>query len=346
MEFTRDLLLDDERRMLLESVSSFRAQVLDEFAREMDERPSSGRVEEVWKQAGPLGITEALLSGDKGGQGMDIYSFCLVLEEVARSSAGLSALLLSHNLALRALDHSGVSDLDGVPLAGEGWAALSFPLKTAEHGYRVDFVPGGSGASLFVFALPGGDDLYRVYPGDGISVEEIIDPLGLRAAKPAALLVGEVGDEMVCGKLGEAGVGQLEAILLLGIGSISLGLARQAYDKAYAYARERYQACDYIINHEQIRLMLSDMLLGIEASGVAVRQAAVGDGSVSPRLSACRAAKVLACGRTVSATTDGVQIHGGYGYMREYGMERLMRDAKYCQSFPRSPQEEMLALLD
>ena len=111
MELTRDLLLDSERRLLLESVSGFRTAVLEEAAREMDESPAAGSVEKAWKGAGPTGLTAALVSAGAGGQGMDTYSFCLALAEVARASAGFGLLLLSHNLALWACEKAGPGEL-------------------------------------------------------------------------------------------------------------------------------------------------------------------------------------------------------------------------------------------
>ena len=346
MKVTRELLLDDKRRMLLESVAAFRTDVLEEIAREMDESPASGKVEEAWKRAGSLGLASALVSEEGGGQGMDARSFYLVLCEVARASAGFAAFVLSHNLALWALEKAGRVEAIKKLGHGEGSAALAWPFRELDAGGQSAFVPGGSTAKLIIFVSSSGD-LFSVMPEDvSVSLEEISYPLGLRAARPAAMSVKNLSELEASGRLNAELSDELEASLLLGVAALSLGLARQAYDKAHAYASERYQAGDLIINHQQIRLMLADMLVGLEAGEAALKQAAESSATGGPRVSACRAAKVFAAERAMAATLDGVQIHGGYGYMRDYGMERLMRDAKYCQSFPRPPQEENLSLLE
>jgi alkylation response protein AidB-like acyl-CoA dehydrogenase len=343
---TRELLLDDERRMLLESVAAFRTDVLEETAREMDESPASGKVEEAWRKAGSLGLASSLVSEEGGGQGMDAFSFCLVLCEVARASAGFAAMMLSHNLALWALEKAGRGEAIKKLGHGEGSAALARPFSELDGGGQSAFVPGGSTARLIVFVSSSGE-LFSVPPEDAsVSMMEISYPMGLRAARPATLGVKNLSDLEASGRLSAELSDELEGSLLLGVAALSLGLARQAYDKAHAYASERYQAGDLIINHQQIRLMLAETLVGLEASEAALKQAAESSGTGGPRVSACRAAKVFAADRAVAATLDGVQIHGGYGYMRDYGMERLMRDAKYCQAYPRPPQEETLSLLE
>ncbi|MBU4240231.1 MAG: acyl-CoA dehydrogenase family protein [Actinobacteria bacterium] len=341
MELTRDLMLDQESRMLVRSVAEFREQVIDGSAREMDEFPSSGVIEKAWKSAASLGLVSALLGEGSGGQGMDIYSFCLALTEVARGCAGFAALLLVHNLALWALEAAS-QEADEALTGGEARVTMAWPVKEAGGTARAEFVPGLTGAAACVLPLAGGG-LCRVAPGcEGVTIEGIEAPMGLRASRPASLVVESAGGAVVGDLNGKRD--ELEGCLLLGIAALSLGLARHAFEGAREYARERYQAGDYIINHQQIRLMLAGMVVGIEAGDASLRQAATA-GGCALHLPASRAAKVLACDRAVSATLDGIQVHGGYGYMRDYGMEVLLRDAKYCQSYPRSPQEEMLDLV-
>jgi alkylation response protein AidB-like acyl-CoA dehydrogenase len=340
------MMLDDERRMLLESVADYRKAVLDETAREMDESPASGKVEEAWKKAGSLGLASALVSEEGGGQGMDARSFSLVLCELARSSAGFASLMLSHNLALWALEKAGRGVVVKTLGQGEGSAALAWPFSELDGGGRSAFVPGGSTARLVVFLSSAGE-LFSAQPdGESVSLTEIEYPMGLRAARPAALSIKNLSDLEASGRLSDELSDELEGGLLLGMAALSLGLVRRAHENAHAYASERYQAGDLIINHQQIRLMLAEMLVGLEAGEAALNQAAESGGTGMPRVAACRAAKVFAADRAMAATLDGVQIHGGYGYMRDYGMERLMRDAKYCQRFPRPAQEESLSLLE
>jgi alkylation response protein AidB-like acyl-CoA dehydrogenase len=254
--------------------------------------------------------------------------------------------MLSHNLALWALEKAGRREVIRTLGHGEGSAALAWPFRELDGGGQSAFVPGGSTAKLIVFVSSSGE-LFSVPPEDeSVSLREIAYPMGLCAARPATLDVKNLSELEASGLLNAGLSDELEGVLLLGVAALSLGLARQAYDKAHAYASERYQAGDIIINHQQIRLMLAEMLVGLEAGEAALKQAAESSGTGGLRVSACRAAKVFAADRAMAAALDGVQIHGGYGYMRDYGMERLMRDAKYCQHFPRPPQEEILSLLE
>lgn len=343
MQLTRDSLLDEESRMLLESLATFRLEVLDELSLEMDESPASGRVEEAWKKSASLGLSDALLSEEKGGQGMGADSFCLSMDELAMGSAGFAMVVLSHNMAVWALERAG-AEVDSTLLKGEERAALAWPFESINGAGMAPFIPGGTEASEVVFLQPDSYVINTVsLEGGDAMLTEIENPLGFRAARPARLKLESKGSRAV-GGLGMEGADELEARLLLGVGAIANGLARRSYEKAYLYAGERYQGGDLIINHQQIRLMLANMLVGIEAAEACVLQAAM-KGFDASHLPACRAAKVLACDRAVETTLEGVQVHGGYGYMRDYGMELLMRDAKYCQAYPRSQQEERLDML-
>ncbi len=343
MELTRDLLLGEEQRMLVESVSGFRADVLDDIARDIDEEPTSGKVADAFERAARVGLAASLLSDGAGGQEMDVYSFCLALTEVSRGSAGFAALLLSHNLALYALEMAGAWKESEELTGGSSWAALAWPFIAGGGGGLAPFVPGGGGARRLVFLAPGGEDIFSVSPADeGVALSELGFPMGFRCSRPAGVEYSRVG-AAAAGTLGLEAARQVEGMLLLGVASIALGISRQACEKAYEYARERYQGCDQVIGHQQVRLMLARMIAGTEAGDALVRQAAGGDGSF--RLASCRVAKVVACDAAMSASLDGVQVHGGYGYMRDYGMERLMRDAKYCQAYPWARPNELLAVL-
>jgi alkylation response protein AidB-like acyl-CoA dehydrogenase len=343
MEFTRDALLGDESRMLASSVRDFRAAEIDDAARELDEDPESGLAESLFRTAESLGLADALLSEKAGGQGMDAMSFCLALEEVAAGSAGFASLLLSHDLALWALNLAGAAEGAEGPTEGER-LALAFPSVEEAGALLSEFVSGLTGAAACVVVNPSSGEVYAVLTGSEFAdVMDIPEPLGLRAARPAGIRI-RAGEVVPAGCLSEEELRQLEALLLLGIGALAVGLTRRALEKAHSYARERYQGGDLIINHEQMRLMLADMAVGIETCASALARAA--SPGTALNLPACRAVKIAACDLAMRSTTDGVQIHGGYGYMRDYGMEVLMRDAKYCQAYPRSPQLERLKLME
>ncbi len=130
------------------------------------------------------------------------------------------------------------------------------------------------------------------------------------------------------------------ASLDLGFAAVATGIARKSLQATHAYASERYQGGAVIINHQQMRLFLADMASGIEMARAMLRAACL-NGNLAQAIS-CR---MEATDRALRSATDGLQIHGGYGYTEDYGMERLVRDATYCQIYPRTNEESRLKLL-
>ncbi|WP_287154215.1 acyl-CoA dehydrogenase family protein [Candidatus Solincola tengchongensis] len=189
-----------------------------------------------------------------------------------------------------------------------------------------------------------GDGRTAAYVRTGTEgVETHIDPypLGWRVSNFATLEMKGAEPVYVLDKSGKEALEATERTLYLGLAAIANGIVRKSFQKAYDYARQRYQAGKIIIEHQAMRLMLARMLCAME-EGRAIIRRACGIEELGPAIIAWRRAGANAC----QAAMDGVQIHGGYGYMRDYGMERLMRDAKYCQMFPRPEEEQLLRLLD
>lgn len=163
--------------------------------------------------------------------------------------------------------------------------------------------------------------------------------LGLRAARsasldlngvtPVAVVRGDGGMRIAC-----------ERILHLGFAAVATGIARKSFQAAHAYASERYQGGAIIINHQQMRLFLADIFSGIEMARAMLRAACL-NGNLAQAIS-CR---IEATDRALRSANDGLQIHGGYGYTEDYGMERLVRDATYCQIYPSTNEESRLELL-
>jgi len=207
---------------------------------------------------------------------------------------------------------------------------------------RVPFAFNAQECSL-VTILPagGGGTQALTLRGDAQGVEVTPEPyqMGLRAARAGSIrLDGAEPSNVISG--GDM-TGAVERVLYLGLAAIATGISRNALRKAYAYARERYQAGKMIIEHQQMRIFLAEMLAAVEQGRALVKKACE-DGGMVPAAVAWLKTTAQAC----QSATDGVQVHGGYGYMRDYGMERLMRDAKYCQMYPATSQEALLRLLE
>ena len=334
----------EERRILRDTAADYAAKVL---------APEAERLDEAWdppvldsmNKAADLGVLQALASEEAGGGGFDDYAFCVALEEMAVGSAGAAAAVLIHNAAMTPAIQAG----------GELKSLLKakFPLSLACSGTLS--ISGGSVsghvpwafnapvASMFTLIVPEGEGVTAALVeagAEGLSVKPHPYQMGLRAARVASLEFSGVSPKAVV-RGDESMFSECERLLHLGFAAISVGISRNGFAAAHAYARERYQGGDMIINHQALRIMMADMVSGIEMSRAMIASACEqGD------LASAIACRIEATDRALRSATDAVQVHGGIGYMEDYGMERLMRDATYCQIYPRSNEESRLELLD
>jgi alkylation response protein AidB-like acyl-CoA dehydrogenase len=341
-----DFSEDQEYRILRETASAYAAKELAPLAEQLDLDPAQWRVREAIAKAGDMGMLAALIPDEYGGGGLDDYAFCVALEEIAVEEAGVAAALLAHNAALLPAAMGEPESLitgmgpDAYP------ACLAFPGDVSVSGGkaegRVPFALNAQECSLITLlpAGTGGTQALTVR-GDAQGVEITAEAyqMGLRAARAGSIrFAGAEPSNVISG--GDM-AGAVERVLLLGLAAIATGISRNALRKAYAYACERYQAGKMIIEHQQIRIFLAEMLAAVEQGRALVKKACE-DGGLAPAMVAWLRATERAC----KSASDGVQVHGGYGYMRDYGMERLMRDAKYCQMYPITSQEALLRLLE
>jgi alkylation response protein AidB-like acyl-CoA dehydrogenase len=130
------------------------------------------------------------------------------------------------------------------------------------------------------------------------------------------------------------------------VGILAVGLARAAYEYAVAYARERMQFGKPIIANQAVRFMLADMLTEIEAARLLVWRSAWLADDGKPNNAEASMGKVFAADMAMRVTTDAVQILGGYGYMRDYPVEKWMRDAKILQIVEGTSQIQRLIIAD
>ena len=341
-----DFAEDQEYRILRETASAYASKELAPQAEQLDLDPAPWRVREALSKAGDLGMLAALIPERYGGGGLDEYAFCVALEEIAVEEAGVAAALLGHNAALLP---SALGEFEGL-IAGVGPdaypACLAFPGDVDLSGGKVNgkapFALNAQECSLItVLPASGGGTQSVTVRGDASGVAVIPEPyqMGLRVTRAGSVRFegAEPSNVISGGNMAE----EVERVLFLGLAAIATGISRKSLQKAHAYARERYQAGKMIIEHQQIRIFLAEMLAAVEQGRALVKKACE-DGGLAPAMVAWLRATERAC----QSATDGVQVHGGYGYMRDYGMERLMRDAKYCQMYPTTTQEALLRLLE
>ena len=357
-----DFGLTDEQREL---VGLARVWVRDRVA------PSAASYEEkkefpreLFRQLGEMGLAGIPYQERYGGGGQSFLLYLAVLEEVARGSLPLGVTLSVHHLCGFGIHEFGSDDLKERYLprlfsgewlgayalseasSGSDAASLRTRADRGDGGYVLNgskrFITHAGEAEMYlVMARTGGQgpqgiSAFAVEKGwEGFEFGKLEDKMGWNSSPMRELLFEGCrvpGENLV----GEEGIGFRIALAALdggrlGMAACSVGLARAGLEAAISFTREREQFGRPVIENQAIQFMLADMATGIEASRRLYREAArARDAGVDFSVAASMA-KVLASDTAMRVTTDAVQLHGGYGYMQEYPVERYMREAKAMQ---------------
>jgi alkylation response protein AidB-like acyl-CoA dehydrogenase len=368
-EFSEDLLaIRDTIRELVQDRVAPRAAEIDEKM----EYPAD--IEKLFAENGILGIP---FPEEYGGVSGSSVAICMGIEEIAKACTTSSLILAVQALGSYPILIAGDEEQKKrlcPPLArGEQLAAyaLSEPgsgsdagaMKTRAKRYGDEYVLNGTkqfitngseSEVLVVFAQTDGD-------GGGISafvlekdespwqVAKLEHKLGIRGS-PTAQLVFEDVKVPAANRLGEEGAGFKIALAVLdrsrpGIGAQALGIAEGAFDYALNYAKERQQFGQPIANFQGMQFMFADMATQIEAARTLVYRAATKVDAKAPDLTKVAAmAKLFASDMAMKVTTDCVQVLGGYGYISDYPVERMMRDAKITQIYEGTNQIQKVVI--
>jgi len=354
--------LTEEQRMIQNMVREFANDVIRPRALEIDVEAKFP--EDIFKEMGKLGMLGIPFPEEYGGSGGDTISYALAVEEVGRAcgSTGLS-YAAAVSLGATPIYMFGTEEQKQeflVPLAS-GEALGSFGLTEPNAGSDAggtqttavedgdDFVINGEKSfitnasfarSLIVTAVTGKNDRGRniisaiLVPTDteGVSITSNYDKMGVRGSDTAQIVLDNVRVPK-SNLLGDpkAGFSQFLSTLdggRISIGALSVGIAQDALDKALAYAQERQQFGKTLSSFQAVQFQLADMAMEVELARNAVLKAAWLKDQGKPFTKEAAIAKLYASETAVRNAERAVQIHGGYGYMREYEVERLMRDAK------------------
>ena len=372
-----NLDLTDEQRMIREVARDFAEREVRPIAAEIDR--DARFPHETIKRMGELGLMGILTPERWGGAGGDTVSYAVAMEEIARV-CGSHAVVMSVNNSLfcdpiykHGTDAQRERFLRPVASGHEiGCFALTEPQAgsdaTNQHTlarrdrdhYVVDgrkvFVTNGREASAaLVFAQTdqakgshGISALIIEKARKGFLVPKTEEKLGIRASDTAEF-VFEACRVPVENRLGEEGQGFKIAMSGLdggriGIAAQALGLAVGAYERALVYARERRSFGVPIGQHQMVQWMLADMATAIEGARLLIWQAASLKDAGRPFSTQSAMAKLFAADMAMRVTTDAVQIHGGYGFIREYEVERFFRDAKITQIYEGTSQIQKLVI--
>lgn len=334
---------------------------------------------ELVRRMGELGFMGMMVSPQYGGGGMDTLSYVIAMEEISKIDASCSVIMsVNNSLVCWGLEAYGTEAQKQkylVPLAkGEkiGAFCLSEPEAgsdaTSQRTTAVDMgdhyllngtknwiTNGGSASTYLVIAQTDAAKGHRGInvlivekgmPGFDIGRKE--DKLGIRASDTHTLLFNNVKVPKE-NRIGEDGFGFKFAMKTLsggriGIAAQALGVAAGAYELSAAYAQQRKAFGKEIIQHQAIAFKLADMATEIEASRLLVYKSAVDkDQDMNYDLSSAMA-KLYASKTAMEVTVEAVQVHGGYGYVKEYHVERLMRDAKITQIYEGTSEVQKIVI--
>jgi alkylation response protein AidB-like acyl-CoA dehydrogenase len=324
---------------------------------------------EVFAQLGELGLMGACVPVEHGGAGADFLSYVLAIEELARADAGVAVTVAVHTSAatLPLLAHGAPEQIERlVPPLAQGHELGAFALTEPEAGSdaaalrtRADadgritgtkqFITTGSHAhTLLVFARDA-DDRISAYvvkrPAPGMTVVREEEKLGLNSSSTAALSL----DAVVGERLGPAGAGMRIALGTLdggriGIAAQAVGIAQAALDAATAHAKERHAFGRPIGAHGQIQGKLADMQTEIEAARALTWRAARLKQAGRPHTVEGAQAKLFASAVARRQTGEAIQVLGGYGYTKDYPLERYYRDAKVTEIYEGTSEIQRLVI--
>ena len=362
-----DFKLTDEQRQYRQLALDF---AKGEIAPRAGDCDRSGEFpEDIYAKIWEVGLLSEQVPDSEGGLGLTVFDSCLIAEETSFACAGVSLALVGNNMAAAPLIVAGSAEqrreylgaLTASPLFASfcltDHYAVNEPPKlamTVRNDGGGEFVLSGQerwvtnagNAKWFVVFAGGSAGISAfVVPGDaeGVVVGPREQSVGVRAADLALVSFNDVrvsGCQLVGEEGGGADLlgGALSRIHPL-VASVAVGIARAAMTNAIVYAKERTTFGTAISNHQAVGFMVADMAKEIEAARLMLLQAAwLADRGLDAQRQGVMA-RAFAVDMAMKVAVDAVQVYGGYGYSREYPVEKLMRDAKVLQVFGGTSQK-------
>ncbi|MBS1568174.1 MAG: acyl-CoA dehydrogenase [Bacteroidetes bacterium] len=369
--------LSEEQKAVRDAARDFAQNVLKPGVIERD-REQRFPKDEI-KQLGELGFLGMMVSPTYGGGGMDAVSYVLAMEEISKVDASCSVVMsVNNSLVCWGLEEFGNEEQKQkylVPLAkGEkiGAFCLSEPeagsdatsqrttaIDMGDHyllnGTKNWITNGGTASTYLVMAQTDAAKghkgincliVEKGMPGFTVGAKE--DKLGIRGSDTHTLMFQDVKVPKA-NRIGEDGFGFKFAMKTLaggriGIASQALGIASGAFELAVAYSKERKAFGKPISEHQAIAFKLADMATEIEAARLLCLKAAWLKDQHLDYDRASSMAKLFASEVAMKTTVEAVQVHGGYGYVKEYHVERLMRDAKITQIYEGTSEVQRIVI--
>ena len=356
--------LNEEQLLLQQTIRDFVEKEVKPKAKEWDEK------EEVplgtIKKLAEMGIMGMAIDHKYGGSGLDPLSIAFAIEELARGDGSLALTVAAHNgLACGHIARFGTEEqkqkylpdlatgkkLGGWALTEPGSGSDAAGMKTRAKKDGNDWVISGTkmfisnasiGETFVVLAVTEpekkqkGITAFILEKTDkGLKAGKKLEKMGMRSSDTSELIIEDVKvpDSK---RLGEINQGFINTLMMLdkgriSIGALAIGLAQASLDESLKYVHQRETFGKLLKDHEVIRFMLADMKVDIDAGRLLVYRAATLACEGKPFTIEASIAKLFASEMAMRVCNKGIQVHGGYGYIREFPVERYLRDAKLCE---------------
>jgi acyl-CoA dehydrogenase len=370
-----DFTLTDEQKDLREMAHSFAEKEIRKVAWEYDK--DGTWPQEIIEKAWEIGLMNTHTPEQYGGPGLDYLSGCLIEEELGWGCSGIGTSLAANGLASAPVALGGSEEVKAkfLGMLTEEPKLASFCLTEPDAGSDVSgmkttavkqgdkyvingskcFITNGQYADWYtVYAKTDkeaghrGISAFVVPRDDTVVIDKKEDKLGQRASNTATVTFNET-EIPAENLLGEENKGFKLAMMTLdrtrpGVAAMAVGIARSAFEFACEYSKERQQFGVPIAMHQAVAFMIADMATKVEAGRLLTWQSAARlDNGLRNTLEASHA-KRFAADSAMEVATDAVQVYGGYGFIKEYPVEKIMRDAKIMQLYEGTSQIQRLVI--
>ena len=370
-----DFALNEDQLELQEMVREFVNKEITPFAGEMDRNNEA--MPGLMEKAADMGLLNLIVPEEYGGPGLDSVTVAMIYEELGKGCAGIATSMAANSLASYPILLSGSEEqkVEHCNLLNEGGLAafaLTEPNAGSDaggvattavkdgdnyilNGTKAFITNAGVADTFLVFANTRksggirGLTAFIVPKGTpGFKVGKKEDKMGIRPSNTCELILQDVVIP-VKNRVGREGEGFRIAMTTLDsarpfVGAVSVGLAQAALDVSVKYAKERKQFGQPIASFQMIQAMVADMAIKVETARLMVQKVCwMRDQGMNFTKEAAMA-KCYAADVAMQVTTDAVQIMGGYGYSREYPVEKMMRDAKIMQIYEGTNQIQRLVI--
>lgn len=368
--------MTEQQQALRESARKFSRDVIRPVAGHHDKTEEFP--DKVMRKGWELGLMNLSVPDGYGGLGLSIVDQCVTIEQIAWGCSGIATSMMANDLATSPITIDGneaqkkkwLTSITGEyrlasfglsePNAGSDVAGLSTTYEKSGDEYVINgtkqWITNATYASFFtIFARQKGSKRHEgvtcfIVPRDipGVSTSKPEDKMGQRASNTAGVVLENVRvpAENVVGKEGD---GFMVAMRTLDksrpmVAALCVGLAQAAMEYAIGYSKERKAFGQPIAGFQAVQMMIADMAINIEAGRMLVYEAAskIDAGERASLYSSY--AKAFAADAAMAITTDAVQVYGGYGYTKEYPVEKLMRDAKLMQIYEGTSQIQRVVI--